>query len=124
MSEKIIVIVEDEPDLLALLREVLEMSGYTVLSAGSGRDALAIWENDSAKIGLIVTDLTLPHGMTGVVLAEKLQAQKPDLKIIYTSGHERTMVAEKYSMPVAANFLKKPFNPNDLVQMVQAVLSA
>jgi len=124
MPEKIVLIVEDEPDLLDLLREVLEMNGYTVLGAGSGRDALAVWENNPAKMDLIITDLTLPHGMTGVALAEKLQTQKPDLKIIYTSGHDRTMVAEKYSMPAAANFLKKPFNPNDLVQLVQAVLAA
>lgn len=121
MPNKTILVVDDEPDLLDLLREVLEMHGHTVLSAGSGREALALWEKNSGQIDLLLTDLTLPTGMTGVALAENLRSQKPGLKIIYTSGHDRMFVTEKYSLPPDANFLKKPFNPDALVQVVQNI---
>src|SRR6476620_1510825 len=107
MSNKVILVVDDEPDLLDLLREVLEINGHTVMGAGSGREALEIWEKKIDQIDLLLTDLTLPAGMSGVALAEKLQTHKPGLKVIYTGGHDRTIVAEKYSLPPDANFLKK-----------------
>jgi DNA-binding NtrC family response regulator len=123
MSNKIILVVDDEPDLLDLLREVLEMHGHVVLGAGSGGEALEAWEKNSTQIELLVTDVTLPQGMTGVMLAEKFQAHKPGLKIMYTSGHERERVAEKYALPSDATFLKKPFNPDTLANAVQTCLA-
>jgi two-component system, cell cycle sensor histidine kinase and response regulator CckA len=121
MSNQTILLVDDEPDLLDLLREVLEMSGNTVLSAASGMEALQVWEKNSAQITLLVADLTLPSGTTGVELAKKLQALKPELKVIYTSGHDRATVTEKYSLPPEAMFLKKPFNPDTLTRAVECV---
>ena len=119
MSKKSILVVDDEPDLLDFLREVLEMNGHTVLGAGSGAEALEVWGKNAERIDLLLTDLTLPQGMTGVALGEKLQAQKPALKIIYNSGYDRAMVTEKYSLPPDAIFLKKPFNPDALARVVQ-----
>lgn len=119
MLKKSILVVDDEPDLLDLLREILEMNGHTVLGAGSGPDALEVWKKNNGQIDLLVTDLTLPQGMSGVALAEKLLAQKPELKIIYNSGYDRALVAEKFSLPQDAIFMKKPFNPDALARMVQ-----
>lgn len=124
MSNKTILIVDDEPDLLDLLKEVLEMHDYAVFAAGSGSEAFALWEKHSAQIDLIVADLTLPEKVSGVALGEKLRSQKAGLKLIYTSGHERAFVAEKYALPADANFLKKPFNPDALARAVQACLAS
>lgn len=121
MPNKTILIVEDEPDLLDLVREVLEMNGHTVLSAGSASEAVELWEKNSAQVELLITDLTLPQGTTGVALADQLRAQKPELKILYTSGHDREAAAEKYSLAADAAFLKKPFNPAALTSVVEAL---
>ena len=119
MPNKNILIVDDEPDLLELLRDVLEMHGYTTQTAGSEIEALELWEKNSEQIDLLITDLVLPKGTTGVVLAGKLQARKPGLKTIYTSGHDRGFVSEKYSLPAEARFLKKPFSPDALARAVE-----
>lgn len=119
MTNKSILVVDDEPELLDLLREILEMNGHTVLVASSGHEALDVWEINAEQIDLLITDLTLPQGMSGVVLAEKLLAQKPGLKVIYNSGYDRVLVTEKYSLPQEAIFMKKPFNPDALARMVQ-----
>jgi CheY-like chemotaxis protein len=124
MLKKTILIVDDEPDLLELLSQVLEMYDYHILAAGSGREALEVWEKNSGQIDLLLTDLTMPEGMTGVALAEKLVAHKPLLKVVYTSGHNAEMVFEKYSLPSGSKFLQKPFNPSDLAQLMQNCFSA
>ena len=118
MSNRTILIVEDEPDLLDLLREVLEMHGHTVVGVSSAREALEVWGKNSTQVDLLVTDLSLPEKVSGVALAEKLKADKAGLKVIYTSGHDRPFVAEKYALASDANFLKKPFNPDALAQAV------
>jgi DNA-binding NtrC family response regulator len=121
MPNKTILVVDDEPDLLDLLREILEMNGHTVITAASAGEALQLWEKNSSQIELLITDLTLPGGTTGVTLSEQLKAHKPDLKVLFTSGHDRAIVVEKYSLSPDATFLKKPFSPDSLSRAVQSV---
>ena len=124
MLNKTILVVEDEPDLLDLIHELLDMEGYTVLDAGSASAAFEIWEKNSDLIDLLLTDLTLPEGTTGVELAGKLHAKKPSLKVIFTSGHTADMVSKKYPLPSSASFLQKPFYPNALAQTVLRSLNS
>ncbi len=119
MLNKTILVVEDEPDLLDLIQELLMMDGYTVLNAASGASALEVWKKNSHEINLLLTDLTLPAGLTGAALASKLCKEKPSLKVIFTSGHTAEMVAQKYPLPPRANFLQKPFDPALLAQTVR-----
>jgi DNA-binding NtrC family response regulator len=119
MSTKTILVVDDEPDLLELLDQVLEMHGYIVLQAGSAQEAIEVWKNKSEQIDLLLTDLTMPGGISGVALAGKLQAHKPLLKIVYTSGHERETAAEKYSLLPDTSFIQKPFNPSALAELIE-----
>lgn len=121
---KTILVVEDEPDLLEIMQEFLTMAGFTVLSASSVPAALEIWEKKSAEITLVLTDVTLPDGTTGVALAEKFRVSNPALKIIYTSGHSADTVAMRYALPESARFLQKPFHPSVLVETVETYLKA
>jgi two-component system cell cycle sensor histidine kinase/response regulator CckA len=124
MLNKTILIVEDEPDLLDLLTELLEMESYTIFRASSGEEALEIWKKSSDKIDLLLTDLTLPRGMTGIELAKNFQQQKPSLKILYSSGHTAEMLIKKYALPENSHFLQKPFQPNVLGKVIQNVFDA
>ncbi|MEO6036177.1 MAG: response regulator [Verrucomicrobiota bacterium] len=122
--KKTILVVEDEPDLLEIMQDFLAMAGLSVLVAKSGPSAMEIWKKKSAEIDLVLTDVTLPDGTTGVALGEKLCAANPALKIIYTSGHSAEMVARLYTLPEGARFLQKPFPPSVLVDTVQTCLNA
>lgn len=122
--KKTILVVEDEPDLLEIFQELLIMGGFTVLTALSAPSALRIWEEKSVDIDLVLTDITLPDGTTGVALGEKFRVANPALRIVYTSGHCADTVAMRYAMPDGASFLQKPFHPTALVATVEKCLNA
>ncbi len=124
MLNKTILVVEDDPDLLDLLRELLQLQGYTVLNAGSGRDALQLWELNANNIDLLLTDLTLPDGISGVALAAELQGRKANLKVIYSSGYALDVAEQMYGLPEGFSFLQKPFQPEDLWNLVQHHLAS
>ncbi len=86
-GKETILLVEDEPVLRELVREVLQQYEYRVLEAGSGVEALKVWDRHDGKIDLLLTDMVMPEGMTGRDLAVQVKKRKPDLRIIYTSGY-------------------------------------
>ena len=88
-----ILLVEDEAPLLKLMHHILESYGYKVLDSSTGKAALEIWAQHKKKIDLLLSDLVLPDGMSGQELAKILQAEKPGLKVIYTSGYDTGRLA-------------------------------
>ena len=117
-------VVEDEPDLRGLVREILHHYGYEVLEAGSGPEAFPIWEQHRDEIDLLLTDLVMPGNMTGRELADRLLKQRPDLKVIYTSGYSVETLGKDIGMKRGINFLPKPYQPLTLVKMVRDCLDA
>ncbi len=82
-----ILVVEDEPVLRDLAQLILQDCGYRVLQAGSGVEALTVWQKHQGAIDLLLTDMIMPDGLSGNDLAESLLEHKPALKIIFTSGY-------------------------------------
>jgi CheY-like chemotaxis protein len=119
-----IMVVEDEPELRALVCEILKDYGYQVFEASSGPDALPIWNRAEGKIDLLLTDMVMPGNMTGRELAEKLKAQKPGLKVIYTSGYSVETIGRDFSFKRGLNFLQKPYHPLALVKVVRDCLDS
>jgi len=117
-----ILIVEDEPAVRSLVRNVFERHGYQVLEATSGKTALAVWRDHGSRIDLVLTDLVMPDGLTGIMLAEQLWKERPSLKVIYSSGYSPETVTNGLSLSPGSNFLQKPFNPHDLLQAVRNCL--
>ena len=115
-------VVEDEPELRALVREILQHHGYQVLEAGSGPEALPVWQRHSNNIDLLLTDLVMPGNMTGRELADKLRQQKPELKVIYTSGYSVDVLGKDFVFKPGLNFLPKPYQPVMLIKMVRDTL--
>ncbi|MBI2949933.1 MAG: PAS domain S-box protein [Verrucomicrobia bacterium] len=118
-----ILVVEDEPALRSLARRVLQNYGYSVLEAGSGSEALDVWEKHTAEIHLLLTDMVMPGGVTGRELARRLRIRDPLLKVIYTSGYSPEAVAEGLELIEGVNFLAKPYRPGALARIVQARLN-
>lgn len=109
-----ILLVDDEPTLLALLRRYLERGGHAVALSETAEDALQTFQ-ESGPFDLVVADLTLP-GMNGEELIVKLRELTPGLPAILSSGyaHETHLAG--------ARFLQKPFLPNALGDLVTELL--
>jgi two-component system, cell cycle sensor histidine kinase and response regulator CckA len=117
-----VLVVEDETPLRVLVRSVLERYGYRVLEAVSGPAALAVWEQHKNEISLLLTDMVMPHGISGRELAERLLAAKPNLKVIYSSGYSLAVVGTDMVLQEGINFLQKPYHPRKLAQAVRDCL--
>jgi PAS domain S-box-containing protein len=121
-GQETILVVEDEPPLRTLVRSVLQRYGYRVLEAVSGMAALAVWELHKNEIQLLLTDMVMPHGLGGRELAQKLLADKPALKVIYSSGYSLAVVGTDMVLQEGLNFLQKPYHPRKLAQAVRDCL--
>ena len=118
-KKRTIFVVEDEPTLRALVRRVLERGGYEVIEASSGLAALELWKENKTHVDLLLTDMVMPDGISGRQLAEKLKADNPDLKVIYTTGYSPDLMGNDVALREGVNFLQKPYPPQKLVQTVR-----
>ncbi|WP_292025631.1 response regulator [Maritimibacter sp. UBA3975] len=114
-----ILLVDDQPDLLALTRDVLAGLGYSVLTACSGSEALD-HVSSGESCDLLLTDVVMP-GMSGFELAVALRAISPDLPVIYMSGY--TEISEAQMGPVVAPILQKPCPPAELAAVLRDALA-
>ena len=121
-GKETILLVEDEPALRMMVGRVLEQCGHTVLSAVSGVNALEIWQEHRDDIHLVLTDMVMPGGVSGRELASRLIAEKPGLKVIYTSGFSADLAGKGMSLNDGVNFLQKPWDLQKLVGTVRACL--
>ena len=117
-------VVEDEPTLRALVRKVLERGGYAVIECPSGLAALELWGKSKPHIDLLLTDMVMPDGISGLQLAEKLKAQNPGLKVIFTTGYSAELMGNDFEIKEGVNFLQKPYPPQKLVQTVRNGLAS
>jgi len=121
-GKETILLVEDEEALRELARMILEQYDYRVLEAGSGVQALKVWDEHKDEIDMLLTDMVMPEGMTGRDLAEKLQAERPAIKVLYSSGYSPDVVGGYFKLPENSFFLAKPYHPPKLAQAVRDCL--
>ena len=119
-----ILLVEDEDTVRALTRRVLETYGYRVHEATSGAQALELCSSEKPRLDLLLTDVIMPGGVTGRDLADRLIAQNPSLKVIFTSGYSGEILGHDTSFirRTYGDFLPKPCAPRDLLNAVRQSL--
>jgi len=121
-GDETILVVEDEIALRELVCSVLEGRGYKILQAETGVKALAVWEEHKAEIDLLLTDLVMPDRLNGRELAEKLRAERPKLKVIFTSGYSADVVGKDFVSQRGLHYLQKPYDPQKLALTVRNCL--
>jgi two-component system NtrC family sensor kinase len=117
-----ILVVEDDLPVRAMTTIFLQRSGYTILHAGTGDDALGIFRLQAGKIDLLLTDMILPGGMNGLELTEQLQALEPALKVIFISGYTNEKLGHAVAQRTDIPLLHKPYTLRDLSLTVRQVL--
>jgi len=119
-ASECILVVEDEDHVRALTAAVLRKSGYRVLEAASARAALDMFQDHSSEIDLLFTDVMMPGNLLGDELAIRLQADKPSLAVLFTSGY--TPEVTKTDLRGKGNFLSKPFTPAQMLTTIRQCL--
>ncbi|HEX6239782.1 MAG TPA: PAS domain S-box protein [Polyangiales bacterium] len=112
-----LLVVEDEPRILAVAHSALTRFGYRVLHASNGHEALALVASSSERIQLLVTDVIMPK-MSGQELAARLMDMRPGLKVLYCSGYTNDAILGHAGLA----FLQKPYTPTALAQRIRDVL--
>jgi two-component system, cell cycle sensor histidine kinase and response regulator CckA len=112
-----LLIVDDEPTLLQLLKRYLERQGYAVETAESGEEAVTMFDADPHRFDMVVTDLTLP-GMNGAELLAKMRAKNAALPALISSGYPYEPQLK------GVGFLLKPFLPQMLAEQITKAMKA
>jgi len=121
-EKKTILVVDDEPEIRKLVSAMVTQFGYSVLTADSGEHALTLYRNHKAPMEMLITDVVAP-GMSGPMLADKLTAIQPDLKVLYISGYDNTHVVQKYVVEKGHALLAKPFTMEELRKRMATLLT-
>ena len=116
-----ILLVEDEPQVRAVIRRVLTTYGYTILEAPDGPAGLVIWEARGHEIDLLLTDVVMPRGMTGPDLAAALRRDRPHLRVIFMTGYQAEVDLDRIGAD--APLLRKPFSLAELARTVEDTLA-
>ncbi len=119
-----LLVVEDETPVRELVCRLLTSYGYKVLGAESGVKALEVWRERKDTVDLLLTDLVMPDRLNGRELAETLRAERPDLKVIFTSGYSADVVGKDFVLQRGLHYLQKPFDPEKLAAAIRNCLDA
>ncbi|HVU25952.1 MAG TPA: PAS domain S-box protein [Opitutus sp.] len=117
-----ILLVEDAVDLRRTIAEGLKRHGYTVLQAGTGAEAIAVWREHAAAIKLLFTDIVMPGGMDGHELVAQLIADQPALKVIASTGYNPNDFTPNTRLPAGVRLLRKPYDLTGLLAAIRAKL--
>ncbi len=122
-GSKTVLIVEDDTAVRKAVRFILQKTGYQVLEAGDGEEAMQVFEQHAGPVDLLLTDVLLP-GKSGPELAGQVREKQPGMKILYVSGYSKRAVVDQEVSRKGAEFLRKPFSLDELVVKVRKVLEA
>ena len=117
-----ILLVEDEASLRLAVAQGLRSLGYRVLEADNGQVGMKLWQKHAGQVDLLFSDMVMPEGLTGLDLAEKLKEEKPDLKVIISSGYNAEMAGQAILTAGGVMYLQKPYHIEVLSRTVRDCL--
>jgi two-component system cell cycle sensor histidine kinase/response regulator CckA len=120
-AARTVLLVEDDPFVRRWVHIQLEQSGYNLLEASDGADALLIAELHNGKIDLIVTDVVMPR-VNGPELVERLLQLRPSVRVVYMSGYPEPFLRTSAAFPPDIVFLEKPFAMTILLKLMTELL--
>jgi len=116
-----ILLVEDSDVVRDVIARMLEERGFTVLPASSGEDALSISRRREASFDLLLTDIVMPE-MSGVELADRLERERPDVRILFMTGYAEEAVVNEGILGKHRECIGKPFTREQITKRVRKLL--
>jgi len=120
-GEGIILLVEDDEMLRAVITEMLQTIGYSVIAAADPREALPFCENAQQRIDLLITDVIMP-GMNGRELRDRCKTLRPDIKVLFISGYTSNVIVHHGVLEEGVHFIQKPFNLGSLSNKIVEIM--
>ncbi len=117
-----ILVVEDERAVREIVTRTLNFNGYRVFQAVDGQKALEIWAQYKSEIDLVFTDIIMPGGLNGRELADRLWRERPELKVIFSSGYGANALGKDFKLDPKFNYLQKPYLPQTLSRVIRRCL--
>ena len=115
-----VLVVEDEAAVRQVVSRTLRRFGHRVIEALSGREALRIWDAEGDAIALVLTDMVMPDGVSGLDLIREVRRTRPDVGAVVMSGYSLKLASQ--AVPEAVQFVAKPFSIDALGRAVAAAL--
>jgi CheY-like chemotaxis protein len=122
-GEGTILVVDDEAHIRSVAALALEKTGFTVLTAADGREAVAVFREHAETVRAIVLDLTMPH-MDGAATARELRQIRPDVRIVLSSGYTKEDATRQFTDRELIGFLQKPYALKDLLGTIRTTLES
>ena len=122
-GKETILVAEDQPDLRWMICQFLQGLGYSVLEATDGRDAVALAEQYTGRIDLLLTDVVMPH-IRGSEVARRMLVRRPEMEVIFMSGYTEGEIGSLPGDGAEAKVLQKPFELHSLATKIREVLEA
>lgn len=116
-----VLLVEDDDAVRAVAERALNRSGYAVLSAARGEEALRILAEHEDRIDLLLTDIMMP-GMNGVEVAAQVLRARPGIQVFFMSGYADQDLVRQGLLEPGTHFLQKPFTPQELAVRIRSIL--
>jgi len=116
-----ILFAEDEPGIRELIVKILTSSGYKVIEASDGIDALEKAKAYDGEIDLLLTDLIMPR-LGGKELYDRLKKDREGIEVLFISGYTDNVIVHNFVIEDGTNFLQKPFKPDDLLAKIRSIL--
>lgn len=117
---KVVLVVDDDPLMLQMITKILSRDGYEIVSASSGKEALAALDARGA-IDLLVTDVSMPE-MTGPQLATRVRERHPNLPVLFETGFSDLLFEDRPELDERSAFVEKPFTSRGLLEAARLVL--
>ncbi len=120
-GDETLLLVEDDRVVRKLLKKMLTNYGYTVLEAGDGDQAIALFRANPAAVDLVISDFIMP-GKNGKEVSDVLRTIRPNIKVLFISGYADDVLISRGISSHQLHYLTKPVNPEALLVKVRAVL--
>lgn len=122
-SKLTIMVIDDQGDIVELVKTMLVLEGFEVLEGWSAEDALHLIHRYPRPVHLLLTDVRMSPGMNGYDLSEALLQMRPDLKVIFMSGFSDDKRVGEMVVAEKAGFLRKPFSRKELLHKIRETLA-
>ena len=117
-----VLVIDDEYNIRSMMKEIMEMHGFNVYTAGNGRDGVEVFQRYRDEIDLVVLDMVMPV-MDGKAAFIEITKIKPDQKVFIISGYSSREDLEDILKRGAIGYMRKPFQVNEIISKIKEILN-